>query len=218
MQENDQKRPKTAALRPRDAAAIILVDRSAGNPKVLMGRRSSRHVFMPETYVFPGGKCDPGDHALPFSADLHPLVLEKLRAGPPAGLSAARARALALASLRELQEETGLAPAGPPDLSILRLAVRAITPPGHPRRYDTRFFLAFTDEIGLDPANASDSEELHDLRWLDMEEDSSLNIPRITRTVLMDVKRLLTKHPAAFTAQPIPFYRTLRGRAVRSLV
>lgn len=217
-QDRDQGR-KAAYQKPRDAAAIVLIDRSAGRPRVLMGKRSSRHVFMPETYVFPGGKCDSGDHALPFSADLHPGVLEKLRAGPPAGLSAARGRALALAALRELKEETGLAfPSAAPDLSGLRLAVRAITPPGHVRRYDTRFFVAFTDEAGVDPTAAQDSDELHDLRWLDIEGDPRLNIPQITRFVLTDVKTLLSTRPAPAFANPIPFYRTLHGRALRSFL
>ena len=210
---------RSAYLRPRDAAAIVLIDRSAERWRVLMGKRSSRHVFMPEAYVFPGGRCDPGDHALPFSTDLHPVVLEKLRVGPPSGLSAARARAMALASLRELTEETGLVPSGvAPDLSCLRFAVRAVTPPGRVRRYDTRFFVAFTDEAAVDPAMARDSDELHDVRWLDIEGDPSLNIPKITRSVLMDVRTLLTTRPTLSLPDPVPFYRTLHGRAMRSIL
>lgn len=215
----DTEAHKAAYLKPRDAAAIVLVDRSGGSPRVLLGKRSSRHVFMPEAYVFPGGRRDAGDRALPFSADLDPRVMAKLRAGPPAGLSAARGRALALAALRELEEETGLrAPGGAPDLSRLRLAARAITPPGFVRRYDTRFFLAFADETGLDPAAARDSEELHDLRWLDIEADSRLNIPAITRSVLQDVRMLLASRPALSLPERVPFYRTLHGRAVRSFL
>jgi len=210
---------RSAYLRPRDAAAIVLIDRSAERWRVLMGKRSSRHVFMPEAYVFPGGRCDPGDHALPFSTDLHPVVLEKLRVGPPSGLSAARARAMALAALRELTEETGLVPSGvAPDLSCLRFAVRAVTPPGRVRRYDTRFFVAFTDEAAVDPAMARDSDELHDVRWLDIEGDPSLNIPKITRSVLMDVRTLLTTRPTLSLLDPVPFYRTLHGRAMRSIL
>lgn len=206
-------------LRPVDAAAIVLIDRSADRWRVLMGKRSSRHIFMPEAYVFPGGRCDPGDHALPFSADLHPAVFEKLRLGPPAGLSAARARAMALAALRELAEETGLVPDGAaPDLSCLRFAVRAITPPGRVRRYDTRFFVAFADKAAVDPAQARDSDELHDVRWLDIDGDPGLNIPKITRSVLMDVRTLLTTRPTLSLPDPVPFYRTLHGRAMRSIL
>lgn len=220
MQDSEKKetaRP-VARMRPRDAAALVLIDRTQGAPKVLMGKRSSRHVFMPETYVFPGGRCDPEDRALPFSADLHPDVLAKLTIGPPARLSASRGRALALAALRELAEETGLATATAPDLSSLRFAVRAITPPGHPRRFDTRFFLTFTDEAGFDPKAMRDSEELHDLRWVDIGGDTNLNIPDVTRWVLQDVGALLSDLSAHGMAAPVPFYRFLHGRTIRSLL
>src|SRR5690242_12779091 len=48
-------------LRPRDAGTLILIDRSGGQFRVLMGRRHMRHVFMPGKYVFPGGRTDPSD-------------------------------------------------------------------------------------------------------------------------------------------------------------
>jgi hypothetical protein len=34
-------------LTPKDAATLILLDRSGPEPKVLMGKRHDRHVFMP---------------------------------------------------------------------------------------------------------------------------------------------------------------------------
>ena len=42
--------------RPRDAATLILVRRDQAQPRVLMGKRSGRHDFMPDKYVFPGGR------------------------------------------------------------------------------------------------------------------------------------------------------------------
>ena len=48
-------------VRPKDAATLILVDRSGSAPKVLLGKRHARHKFMPGRYVFPGGRVDPGD-------------------------------------------------------------------------------------------------------------------------------------------------------------
>ena len=43
-------------LRPRDAATLLILDRSrAGSPRVLMGRRHMRHRFMPGMFVFPAG-------------------------------------------------------------------------------------------------------------------------------------------------------------------
>ena len=47
--------------RPRDAATLILVRRDQAHPRVLMGKRSGRHDFMPDKYVFPGGRVDPQD-------------------------------------------------------------------------------------------------------------------------------------------------------------
>ena len=44
---------------PRDAATLILLDRSGPIPKVLMGRRHHGHVFLPGRFVFPGGAVDP---------------------------------------------------------------------------------------------------------------------------------------------------------------
>jgi hypothetical protein len=45
--------------RPKDAATLILVDRSASVPKVLVGKRHDKVVFMPGKFVFPGGRGEP---------------------------------------------------------------------------------------------------------------------------------------------------------------
>lgn len=205
-------------VRPRDAAALILIDRSGQTPRVLMGRRASAHVFMPDVYVFPGGRRDRTDRALPFSTDFAPATLEKLTTGPMQGHTASRARALALAALRELQEETGIAPASPQgaDLAPLRYIARAITPPGNVRRYDTHFFLAFCDETVLDMTHFGDTDELEDLQWLDMATKSSLKLARITQTVLEDVKEIMAARPAIPFGIPVSFYAMRRGRFVHS--
>nr|WP_310214641.1 NUDIX hydrolase [Neorhizobium sp. 2083] len=209
------KHARVAGVTPKDAASLILIDRSGGSPRVLMGRRGSGHVFMPDVYVFPGGRRDARDHALPFSADLDRLVLEKLTAGTTARMTSARARALALAALRELHEETGLG-GGNADLSRLRYVARAITPPGNVRRYDTRFFLAFTDETLFDMARLGDSDELQDVRWLDIAELSGLKLPRITQAVMEDVKNLMASDPSLPFGSPVSFYFMRHGRFVRS--
>lgn len=204
-------------LRPREAAALVLIDRSKETPRVLMGRRSSRHVFMPDVYVFPGGRRDPGDHALPFSNNLHPLVLEKLLAATSARMTDRRAHALALAALREVHEETGIMPAGgPADLSRLRYVARAITPPGHVRRYDTHFFLAFCDETVFDLTQLRDTDELEDLQWLDTAAISGVKLAGITQMVLEDVKRLMEADKALPFENSVSFYSTRHGRSVRS--
>jgi 8-oxo-dGTP pyrophosphatase MutT (NUDIX family) len=211
------KHARIAGVKPKDAASLILIDRSGKRPHALMGRRGSAHVFMPDVYVFPGGRRDARDFALPFAADLDPQVTEKLLVGGPARIGPSRARALALTALRELKEETGLAPGdGGADLSRLRYVARAITPPGNVRRFDTRFFLAFLDETGFDVNHLSDSNELQDLRWLDIGELSGLKLPAITKTVLQDVRGLMDADPSLPFGSPVNFYLMRRGQFVRS--
>ena len=56
--------------RPKDAATLILVDRSASVPKVLVGRRHDKVVFMPGKFVFPGGRVDKSDNRVPVAAPI----------------------------------------------------------------------------------------------------------------------------------------------------
>src|SRR5262245_64265707 len=94
-------------VRPKDAATLILVDRSDSIPKVLLGKRHHGHKFMPGKFVFPGGRVDPADQRMPVTRTLHPQTQAHLmkRLQRP---SAAKARAFALAAIRETFEETGL--------------------------------------------------------------------------------------------------------------
>lgn len=188
---------------------------------MLMGQRSSAHVFMPGAFVFPGGKRDPRDHALPYSADLHPAVLESLVASASRRLGIPGARALALAAARELMEETGVdlwLNATGPDLSCFRYVARAITPPGNIRRYDTRFFCCYADELRLDTLDIRDSDELHHVQWLDMKALSDLNMPKITQTVLEDVTKFMIGDPALPFESPARLYVTRHGRFIREFV
>ncbi len=135
---------------PRDAATLMLIDRSdAANPKVLLGRRHAGHKFMPGKFVFPGGRIESADRAMPAATELHADALKKLmtRVAEP---SAAYARGFPLAAVRETCEETGLMlgvkreppPQVPgdiwadfarasifPDLAHIHFIARAITPP-----------------------------------------------------------------------------------------
>ena len=56
--ERDQSFPDSE---PRDAATLMLIDRSGTTPKVLLGRRHAGHKFMPGKFVFPGGRIEPLD-------------------------------------------------------------------------------------------------------------------------------------------------------------
>ncbi|WP_320201957.1 NUDIX hydrolase [Agrobacterium sp. rho-13.3] len=211
-------------MRPKDAASILLIDRSMDRLRVLVGKRSSAHVFMPDLYVFPGGRRDPRDHALPFGADLHPAVMDNLIRSAARPLTAAGARALALAAIRELHEETGLRFGNDarqqerPDLSKLRFVARAITPPGKVRRFDTRFFCCFTDEVGINPAVLNDSRELLDLQWLDIQGNSSLNMAPITRLVLEDVTKFMIGDPSLQFESPVRQYFERRGKFIRGFL
>ena len=224
---DDDRAPAAAArprIRPRDASSLILIDRAGGTNRVLLGRRASAHAFMPDVYVFPGGRRDAADHARPYASDLHPLVMEKLLASARRAMTPKGARALALAAVRELTEETGLilasAAGGAPaaELATLRYVARAITPPGMPRRFDTRFFLTFTDEAAIDPSRICDSQELLDLQWLDMSDISCLNMPDITRIILKDVIEQMRADPSLGFGSAVPFYVRRRGRFVRQIL
>ena len=63
---------------PRDAATLMLIDRSGAAPKVLLGRRHAGHKFMPGKFVFPGGRIEPLDRQMTAVSELHPDAQTKL--------------------------------------------------------------------------------------------------------------------------------------------
>src|ERR1700742_660482 len=93
--------------RPVDAATLILVDRTGATPKVLVGRRHDKVVFQPGKIVFPGGSVDTTDNRIPVAAPIPGALEANLLKGSPK-IAPARARALAIAAIREACEETGL--------------------------------------------------------------------------------------------------------------
>jgi len=216
--------PRTGGRqRPRDAATLILTRLRKGAPEVLMGRRAPGHVFMASKWVFPGGRVERSDPSAAFATDLaHADAIRLAREVPPR-----RARALALAAVRETFEETGLllaepAPpasvAGPwrefraagalPDLATLSYVARAITPPGRTRRFDARFFMADAAAL-LHPEPTAGSGELDEIAWLPLDDARAVDLPAITRFVLAEVSERLS-HPN----RPLPFVRMVRGRHV----
>src|SRR5438270_11154129 len=94
-------------FRPRDAATLILVDRSGPTPKVLVGKRHDKVVFMPGKFLFPGGRVDKSDNRVPVAAPISSELEANLMKGSPK-TPLSRARALAIAAIREACEETGL--------------------------------------------------------------------------------------------------------------
>lgn len=192
-------RPKP--LKPKDAATLILVRDGA---EVMMGQRGKGHVFMPDKWVFPGGRVEPSDARLKAAAELTPETEALLRLG---GVVKRAPRAFALAAARETHEETGLAVGGAqgPDLSKLIYVARAITPPHRTRRFDARFFLAdAADMLAVD--HPPGGEELLHVKWFPIAEAEGLDLPSVTRFVLKEVARRLAGEPLA-----PPFLRWLRG-------
>lgn len=196
----DATRPKL--VRPRDAATLILI---RGGREVMMGQRGAGHVFMPDKWVFPGGRVDPGDARLPAAAELTAETEWLLQQG---GVVRRPPRAFALAAARETVEETGLIVGGPdgPDLSRFSLVARAITPPYRPRRFDARFFMADADAVLFDDRPAGPTDELLHVRWMTLDEAEQQDLPTITRFVLKEVRARL-----AGEAPKPPFLRFSRG-------
>lgn len=232
-----QKKRETKSQRPRDAATLVLVDTSSGEPRILMGKRRATQVFMPNKVVFPGGRVD-GDDRLAESADeLSDDEIAKLLLEMKGHPSAARARSMALAAIRETFEETGVVVGHPadetpsssadgwqtfyaagylPTLSGLSLFARAITPPGRPRRYDTRFFCASIDAVAAQTGAFDD--ELSEISWYSIEETSELDLPPITRVIIEDLGDRLRAGPLGPLAAAIPFYHQRNGTFRRDLL
>ena len=93
--------------RPVDAATLILVDRAASIPKVLVGKRHDKVVFMPGKFVFPGGRVEKTDNRVPVAAPIPMALGANLLKGSPK-ITVSRARSLAIAAIREACEDTGL--------------------------------------------------------------------------------------------------------------
>jgi 8-oxo-dGTP pyrophosphatase MutT (NUDIX family) len=227
--------PLPPNLRPRDAATLIIIDRSCPAARILMGRRSSRHAFMPGSYVFPGGRVDRADARMTVADELAQSHLEKLLADMKGGPSPARARALALAAIRETWEEVGIMvgvesgaqslPHLPPGwhsfgerqilprLSDLRFVGRAITPPRRLRRFDARFFAVFAESIAYAiPEKSHSASELEDVRWLTFAEARETELPGVTLRMIDHLEWRLTTDPELNEAASVPYYYTRHGK------
>lgn len=218
----------------RDAASVALLRRSAAGPQVLMGQRGAAAAFMPDMFVFPGGAVDPADLCMAGPLELNAATARDLAVETSAEI----ARALPLTAIRELWEETGLllghadstaaaeAASAPalwrgflargfrPRTADLRFVFRAVTPPGRPRRFDARFFLAAAEALQGDPSGftAGDAELRH-LQWIDLPEARTLPVPFITAVVLSEIEAMLAD-PAASRRAPY-FQHDARGSHFR---
>ena len=224
--------------RPLLAATLIVVDRSQREPRILMGRRRPDAVFLPDKYVFPGGRLEVFDGDVPPVGQLPSHDAGCLARGLRGAERARAAHAFVTAAIRETFEETGylvavdatgtssdlpstsappdwraLVQAGiRPDLTQLRYVARAITPPGRPRRYDTRFFLAEASAVrAIYPRTDG---ELTQIGWFGLDRVSDHDLPSITRLVLADLAGALSTRQTP----EIPFYFWRSGAFRRALL
>ena len=166
------------AIRP--AATVVLARPAPGGAEVFLLRRSRAVGFMPNAWVFPGGRVDAAD--ADFATAGGEAVASRL------GVPPEMARAWLVAAVREVFEESGLwlgsgrptagdrarVLGGAPLAEVARDAGLVadldrlapwswwITPAVEPRRYDTRFFLARAPEGEASP----DEGETVEARWV----------------------------------------------------
>ena len=215
-------------MRPRDAATLILVRMRGKTPEVLMGCRAAKSAFMPNRYVFPGGRVDKPDAHVPIATPFDPHVKARL-------LNAAteqRAHALGVAAIRETFEESGLILGKPlkggapkkdygehwkgfldqgmaPALDSLDLIARAVTPPGRPRRFNARFFMARAEDASGEIRHSS---EMGDIRWVKLDEARELPLPTITGLILGEIGRLVKEPPDRKKQRKIPLFITVHRK------
>lgn len=181
-----------------DAATVILLRDGDASPEVFLLRRHAASIFMAGAYVFPGGRVDPFDYSLsvqlvddPSAPDLGLRAAAARETFEESGVLLARntdGSPIATEALRtprakqvrhDLQDrnteidwadwlgEEGFV------LSLSELLFTSwwVTPPGNPRRFDTRFYLAalpegqhawhdgveMTDSFWMAPHEAADS-------------------------------------------------------------
>ncbi|MDZ4372718.1 MAG: NUDIX hydrolase [Phenylobacterium sp.] len=213
--EGPPRIPGQRAVRPKNAATVMIIRRDGPKPRVLMGKRHGGHSFMPDRWVFPGGRIDRADYRAPYATDLRPDVGGLFDRYLPAG----KGRALALAAVRETWEEAGLLLAKPgegrgrgpwkdfigqgvlPDLEAMDVIARAITPPAVGKRFDTWFLMAEAERLtSLD--RQPDCGELEEIAWVDFDDAMSLPLPAVTRMMIKEAV-LRMEDPS----RPKPFLR-----------
>jgi len=200
---------RTFPVVPRDAASLLIVRKFRGRHQVLMGRRPARDRFMPDVFVFPGGRVEGSDATLTAGSELPAREFERMADCS----SVRRARMLAVAAVRETYEETGLligkrvVDGIQPDLDRLQFIARAITPTQSAIRYHARFFMVQSERA---KGRLRSNGELLDLAWLSFEQARKLPIISVTEVVLEEAEYRLSRRP--FRGIPLISYR---GDAMR---
>lgn len=183
---------------PRLATTLLLVrSKAAGGLEIFMVQRHRNSGFLPNAWVFPGGRVDPAD-----AIDGHPNVVGADAVVDRWAIPRERAVAHLVAGVRETFEECGiwLGERPPPPEDRARLASGKIgigalldetgatmaldrlhpwswwvTPVVEKRRYDTRFLLAVVDGEAV---GTHDDQETVASGWFDpavVVEEATLN-------------------------------------------
>ncbi len=179
-------------LVPRPAATLILLRESAHGVEVLLVRREQKASFAAGAWVYPGGVVEPVDHALSSLDGLRRLA-PGLEPEPEEDQAAYRLAAIrecfeeAGMLVGRLNDPRGGTSALPdwrdrvrsessaweqlirtrqflPSPDRLHYVFRRITPPGLPRRFDTRFYVTAAP---LAQQAAACQAEVVDARWFD---------------------------------------------------
>ena len=223
------------ALRPRDAATLILVERAErDHTRVLMGKRHAGHRFMPGKFVFPGGRVEPGTGGWPPPARSIPMSRRSStlacagrrrispapwrwrRSARPSRKQASRS-ALPIMARRQIRRRAP-GPASRRPASRHRSTPSTFSPARSPR----------PDAPGAStPASLSPTRthrracrggypsrgRTGRARRTPLDEALNLDLPDITRAALADLA--LALDGGLDKRRPRPFYRQLRGKRLR---
>ena len=200
------KRDKNTKIpRPRNAASLVLLKRSDKDVQVLLGKRSDKTRFMPGAWVFPGGVVDKADYTISINTSLNQNIIKKLAVSNNIGT----ANALAIASIRETVEETGLILGKKsknvstfsfeednngiaimsklglePDLTKLFYLGRAITPTISPIRFHARFFIADAKHL---TGKIKTTNELVEIEWVSLKSAKKLPMADVTEFMINEL-------------------------------
>jgi 8-oxo-dGTP pyrophosphatase MutT (NUDIX family) len=160
---------------------------------------------MPGAWVFPGGVVDKTDHTISINTSLNKNIIKRLAVSN----NATTAKALAVASIRETVEETGLILGKKcenttkvdyeednngisimsklglePDLSKLFYLGRAITPTFSPIRFHARFFIADAKHL---TGKIQTTNELVEIEWVSLEKATKLPMADVTEFMINEL-------------------------------
>jgi 8-oxo-dGTP pyrophosphatase MutT (NUDIX family) len=199
------------------ATLVLLRDRPAGGPEVLLMRRHAKSKFAAGDFAFPGGKLEPAEPAevgvIRETFEEVGVLLATDGAGTPARVAEPRFAEWRRACQRDNAAFGAMVRAEGLRLLTDRLVYFAhwITPDDQPLRYDTRFFAA---EAPADQDAVGDDYEASEVRWLAPAEaleaqrrgELSMRFPTLTNL------RLFEDAPSAAEA-----VRRLVGREIRTI-